>query len=52
MERHGATAELSLALRHEINNRLAALLMEAELLEKESEAFSPERRESVSNLVE
>jgi signal transduction histidine kinase len=51
-ERRGATAELSLALRHEINNPLAALLMEAELLEKESEAFSTEQRESITNLVE
>jgi signal transduction histidine kinase len=51
-ERQAAISELALALEHEINNPLAALLMEAELLLTGSERLSDEQRECLARIVE
>jgi signal transduction histidine kinase len=50
-ERFAATNELAVALQHEINNPLAALLMEAELLDREATDMPQAQRAGVSNIV-
>ncbi|KPK65602.1 MAG: hypothetical protein AMS21_04260 [Gemmatimonas sp. SG8_38_2] len=50
-ERRAVTNEMAVALKHEINNPLAALLMEAEMLENDTEGLSGSHLEGVSNMV-
>ena len=50
-ERRAVTNEMAVALKHEINNPLAALLMEAEMLENDTEGLSAGHLEGVSNMV-
>jgi signal transduction histidine kinase len=51
-ERRAAISELVLALQHEINNPLAALLMEAEMLQGDPTRLSQEQSESVARICE
>lgn len=50
-ERKAVTNEMGVALKHEINNPLAALLMEAEFLEKEADTLPSGQRESIANMA-
>jgi len=50
-ERRAVTNEMAIALKHEINNPLAALLMESEMLESEAENLSANHRESISTMT-
>ena len=43
---------MAIALKHEINNPLAALLMESEMLENDAENLSAEHRRSVAAMTD
>ena len=51
-ERRAVTNEMAIALKHEINNPLAALLMESEMLESEAENLSADHRQSISTMTD
>jgi signal transduction histidine kinase len=50
-ERAAAASELAVALKHEIHNPLAALVVEVDLLEEGSEALPEEQRESIATVA-
>jgi glucose-6-phosphate-specific signal transduction histidine kinase len=51
-ERRSVTNEMAIALKHEINNPLAALLMESEMLESDAESLSADHRRSIAAMAD
>ncbi|HYL20809.1 MAG TPA: hypothetical protein VEU74_03535, partial [Gemmatimonadales bacterium] len=50
-ERVAVISQLAIAMRHEVNNALATILAEGQLLEQDARLTHPENRESLQNIL-
>jgi signal transduction histidine kinase len=51
-ERVAVVAQVAVAIRHEVNNALAAIIAEGQLLEQDGRLVHPEDRQSLENIIQ